>query len=131
MPNTARNPTARVVEATPREALLGLLSAVRKILGPAGLASLKRPPLRPKGPCQGIVTNFIRIQGEAAYPAVLRRWSGVMRSLESRMRVLGYCDLMVPFKFVGYCDESEDDTCLVITCVFARAADWSACQLCR
>lgn len=30
----------------------------------------------------------------------------------------------VPFKFVGYCDESEDDTCLVITCVFARAADW-------
>ena len=31
---------------------------------------------------------------------------------------------MVPFKFVGYCDESEDDTCLVITCVFARAADW-------
>lgn len=32
---------------------------------------------------------------------------------------------MVPFKYVGYCDESEDDTSLVITCVFARAADWS------
>lgn len=31
---------------------------------------------------------------------------------------------MVPFKFVGYCDESEDETSLVITCVFARAADW-------
>ena len=32
---------------------------------------------------------------------------------------------MVPFKFVGYCDESEDDTSLAIACVFARAADWS------
>jgi hypothetical protein len=32
---------------------------------------------------------------------------------------------VVPFKYVGYCDESEDDTSLVITCVFARAADWS------
>jgi hypothetical protein len=32
---------------------------------------------------------------------------------------------MVPFKYVGYCDESEDATSLVITCVFARAADWS------
>ncbi len=31
---------------------------------------------------------------------------------------------MIPFKFVGYCDESEDDTSLVITCTFARAADW-------
>jgi hypothetical protein len=31
----------------------------------------------------------------------------------------------VPFKFVGYCDESEDETSLVITCVFARAADWT------
>ncbi len=31
---------------------------------------------------------------------------------------------MIPFKYVGYCDESEDDTSLVITCVFARAADW-------
>ncbi|MDA8400046.1 MAG: DUF3800 domain-containing protein [Actinomycetota bacterium] len=31
----------------------------------------------------------------------------------------------VPFKFVGYCDESEDNTSLVITCVFARAADWA------
>lgn len=32
---------------------------------------------------------------------------------------------MIPFKYVGYCDESEDGTSLVITCVFARAADWS------
>lgn len=32
---------------------------------------------------------------------------------------------MVPFKYVGYCDESEDDTSLVITCVFARAVDWA------
>ena len=32
---------------------------------------------------------------------------------------------MIPFKFVGYCDESEDDTSLVIACVFARAADWA------
>ncbi len=32
---------------------------------------------------------------------------------------------MVPFKLVGYCDESEDVTSLVITCVFARAADWA------
>ncbi len=32
---------------------------------------------------------------------------------------------MVPFKYIGYCDESEDATSLVITCVFARAADWS------
>jgi hypothetical protein len=32
---------------------------------------------------------------------------------------------MVPFKYVGYCDESEDKTSLVIVCVFARAADWS------
>lgn len=32
---------------------------------------------------------------------------------------------MVPFKFVGYCDESEDDTTIVITCAFARAADWA------
>ncbi len=32
---------------------------------------------------------------------------------------------MIPFKLVGYCDESEDETSLVITCVFARAADWS------
>jgi len=31
---------------------------------------------------------------------------------------------VIPFKLVGYCDESEDDTSLVITCVFARAADW-------
>jgi hypothetical protein len=32
---------------------------------------------------------------------------------------------VVPFKYVGYSDESEDDTCLVIVCVFARATDWS------
>jgi hypothetical protein len=32
---------------------------------------------------------------------------------------------VVPFKYVGYCDESEDDTSLVTTCVFARAADWA------
>lgn len=31
---------------------------------------------------------------------------------------------MVPFKWVGYCDESEDETTLGIACVFARAADW-------
>lgn len=31
---------------------------------------------------------------------------------------------MVPFKWVGYCDESEDETVLGIACVFARAADW-------
>jgi hypothetical protein len=37
----------------------------------------------------------------------------------------GQTEVVVPFKFVGYCDESEDDTSLVITCVFARAADWS------
>lgn len=33
--------------------------------------------------------------------------------------------IRIPFKYVGYCDESEDDTSLVITRVFARAADWS------
>lgn len=33
---------------------------------------------------------------------------------------------MVPFKWVGYCDESEDETVLGIACVFARAADWLA-----
>ena len=31
---------------------------------------------------------------------------------------------MIPFKFTGYCDESEDGTSLVIACVFARAAEW-------
>lgn len=31
---------------------------------------------------------------------------------------------MIPFKWVGYCDESEDETVLGIACVFARAADW-------
>lgn len=34
-------------------------------------------------------------------------------------------DVMIPFKYVGYCDESEDDRSLVITCVFARAVDWA------
>lgn len=33
-------------------------------------------------------------------------------------------EVMVPFKWVGYCDESEDETALGIACVFARAADW-------
>ena len=32
---------------------------------------------------------------------------------------------MIPFKWVGYCDESEDATSLVIACAFARAADWA------
>jgi len=32
---------------------------------------------------------------------------------------------MIPFKYIGYCDESEDDTSLVIACVFARAVDWA------
>jgi len=41
--------------------------------------------------------------------------------LTTRLRA----DLVVPFKYVGYCDESEDDTSLVLTCVFARAADWA------
>lgn len=31
---------------------------------------------------------------------------------------------MIPFKYVGYCDESEDETSLVMTCVFARVVDW-------
>lgn len=32
---------------------------VRQILGPAGLACLRRSPLRPKGACQGVVTTFV------------------------------------------------------------------------
>jgi Protein of unknown function (DUF3800) len=32
--------------------------------------------------------------------------------------------VVVPYKYVGYCDESEDETSLVIVWVFARAADW-------
>ena len=33
-------------------------------------------------------------------------------------------EVMAPFKWVGYCDESEDGTALGIACVFARAVDW-------
>lgn len=40
--------------------------------------------------------------------------------LRTRVRA----DLVLPFKYVGYCDES-DDTSLVLTCMFARASDWA------